>query len=269
MEGEAAVGSIARAARVLERLARAPDGATLAELVAATEFSKTTTHRVLAALLEAGYVAHDPARRLYTLGSSLAEIAHKAKIVDIAAVARRSMRRLAEISGDTVFFTIVEGAASVCVARELGAYPVRTLTLDRGERTPLGVGGGALALYSLMSDARREAANRLNSRWLAEFDVAPATLEEGRAYFLEHGYGFNRGMVYPETNAVGLPIITGKKRLVGAVSIGALATRMTLERIETLLLPALREEAALLRERLGDVCGEPLAPETLERMERR
>lgn len=258
MEGDAAVGSIARAARVLDRLAAAPDGATLAQLVAATDFSKTTTHRVLSTLAGVQYVSYDPERRVYTLGSALARLAYNAKIVDVAAVAQRSMRRLAEISGDTVFFTIAEGAACVCIARELGAYPVRALTLDRGERMPLGVGGGALALYSVMSEARRAESNRLNARWLSEFDIDARALEAGRAFFFENGYSFNRGMVYPEAGAIGLPVITENQRLVGALSIGALRNRMSVERIEMLLLPALRDETAALCARLREAPGEPV-----------
>lgn len=267
MESDVAVGSIARAARVLGMLARNPDGASLAEVVTATDFTKTTTHRVLSALQDVGMVAHDPARRIYTLGATLADIAYRAKIIDIASVARRPMRKLAEVTGDTVFLTIPEGAASVCVARELGSYPVRTLTLDRGERTPLGVGGGALALYSLMTDARRAASNRINARWLADFGVEPDTLEHGRAYFFEHGYAFNHGMVYPETSAVGMPIVTAQRRLVGSISIGALASRMSIGRIDTVVMPALRHATDALRELLADASGERLDPSIIALLE--
>ena len=251
MTYQPAVGSISRAARVLEALSEMPDGGTLANIVSVTNFSKTTTFRILASLQDVHYVVQDPEARTYRLGSALADLARKADHVDLASLARRPMQRLAAKSEDTVFFSIMEGAASVCIARELGTYPVRTLTLDRGDRVPLGLGGSGLAMYSLLSDAKREACNKVNAKWLAEFGVAPEQLEDGRAYFHEHGYAFNHGMVYKETSAIGLPVLTSDGRLVGAIAIGAVFTRMTLDRINETLLPALREETAALSQRLG------------------
>ncbi|GAB5471126.1 MAG: IclR family transcriptional regulator C-terminal domain-containing protein [Rhodospirillales bacterium] len=228
----------------------------MAELVAASSFSKTTTHRVLSLLQEVRYVVQDPEDRSYRLGTALADVARQADLVDLASVAQRPMRRLAEVSGDTVFFSIPEGAASVCIARELGSYPVRTLTLERGDRAPIGVGGSALAIYCLLSDARRAACNELNAQWIREYDITLDQLEEARAYFLREGYAFNRGMVYPETSAIGLPVIAPDGGLVGGLAIGAVYSRMSLDRIDSLLLPALRREAETLGARLRRQPGE-------------
>jgi DNA-binding IclR family transcriptional regulator len=52
-------------------------------------------------------------------------------------------------------------------------------------------------------------------------------------------------------SAVGLPIITASGRLVAAIAIGAINDRMTQERIETVLIPALRNEANRLSDRLS------------------
>jgi DNA-binding IclR family transcriptional regulator len=50
-------------------------------------------------------------------------------------------------------------------------------------------------------------------------------------------------------SAVGLPILTESGRLVAAIGIGAINDRMKLDRIESELLPVLREEADLLAEK--------------------
>jgi hypothetical protein len=89
---EAAVGSIARAARVLDALVDMPEGAALADVVARTSFSKTTAHRVLAALQDVDYVAQDPEARTYRLGARLGALARSAAAIDMAGIAYRGMR---------------------------------------------------------------------------------------------------------------------------------------------------------------------------------
>lgn len=244
-------GSIARAAAILTALSDAPDGETLTVLVSRTGFTKTTTHRVLASLQAVDFVFQDPLSRRYRLGGRLAEIGWRAEGLDLAAMAERGMKRLAALTEDTVFLSMPEGSASICVAREVGAFPIKTLTLERGDRRPLGVGAGALALYSAMPEARRIATNKANRHWLAEYGADKYRLETLRDDALKRGYALNRGGIVRGMNAIGLPIVTKDGRLVAALAIGAIEDRTTPERIETVLLPALREEAARLSDSLS------------------
>ncbi|MEM8787215.1 MAG: IclR family transcriptional regulator [Pseudomonadota bacterium] len=247
-----ASGSIARAAAVLDAVsARSGDGgATLAQLAAGTAFSKTTTHRVLGALARVEYVHQDPETRAWRLGQRLASLSRTAGHGDLAGLARRPMRRLAEVTGDTVFLSVPEGPASVCIARETGSYPIRTLTLEPGARRPLGVGAGALALYCAMPEAARRAANRVNRAWLEEYGVDVARLETARARTAADGVALNDGMVLPEMAAVGLAVPGAGGRPRAALAVGAIATRMTRERLEAVVLPALRKAAERLEARL-------------------
>ncbi len=243
MKANRNVGSIARAARVLEVLASAPAGCGLSELIERTAFTKTTAHRVLASLREVRYVSQDPETRVYSFGIELAALAHYADQTNLGSLAERGMNRLADLTGDTIFLSVPEGAASVCVARKVGSFPIRTLTLDRGDRRPLGIGAGSLALYCAMPAGRRAAIGRVNANWLLEYRSSPAALEALEAETEDRGYALNSGGVVPGMSAVGLPIITASGRLVAAIAIGAINDRMTQERIETVLIPALRNEA--------------------------
>jgi DNA-binding IclR family transcriptional regulator len=49
-----------------------------------------------------------------------------------------------------------------------------------------------------------------------------------------------------------LPLVTRSGRLLGALAIGAINERMEEGRLEEVVLPALREEAARLTDRLSD-----------------
>lgn len=252
MPGEGlATGSIARAARVLDSLARRPDGASLAEVVADTAFTRSTAHRVLSALAGVDYAFQDPETRAWRLSARLAALSRLAGFVDVAASARRGMKRLAEATGDTVFLSVREGAAAVCIAREVGAYPIRTLTLDRGDRRPLGVGAGSLALYAALPARTRAAVNRINAAWLAEYGFDARRLEAEVAACAARGYALNAGGIVPAMSAVAVPVITRAGRVGAALAIGAINERMGEARIQAEILPALRREAAHLAERLS------------------
>lgn len=248
-----ATGSIARAARVLDALAIGKGQATLAMIVAHTGFSKTTTHRVLASLQAVNFAAQDPVTRAWGLGTALATLARSAANTDVAALAMRGLDRLADISEDTVYLSAPEGAAVICLARRVGAFPIRTLTLDRHDRRPLGIGSGALAIYTQLTPAERHAACRVNHDWLAEYNTDAAALEAQIASATVRGYVVVHGTVVRGMSAIGMPVLSPDGRPVAALSIAAITERMNFERIETVLLPALRREAANLTERFAAI----------------
>ncbi|MZR21819.1 helix-turn-helix domain-containing protein [Sneathiella chungangensis] len=243
-------GSIARAARVLDVLSLAPDGADLTEIVARSNFTKTTTFRVLASLRDVNYVYQDPASRVYRLGSKLAELARNAERIDVGALAERGMKRLAEMSEDTVFLSVPEGASAICVSRTVGAFPIRTLTLDKGDRRPLGVGAGSLALFCSLPEEQRTAMCRVNQNWLADYGVTEDDLAIAYNFFQSNGYALNKGGVVSGMSAIAVPVVTASGRLVAALAIGAINERMEQARIDDILLPGLRREARRLADRL-------------------
>lgn len=246
-------GSIARAARIIDVLALAPEGLALNQIVERSDFSKTTAFRVLASLQEVGFVFQDPESRLYLLGHKLAHISQIATRSNIAAMANRGMARLASLSEDTVFLSIPEGAAAICVARTTGSYPIRTLTLNIGDRRPMGVGAGALALFCAMSDEKRAAILTANQGWMAEFGITDTDITAGYTAYQSAGYAANIGRIVAGTSAISVPVTTRNNSVVGALSIGAVDVRMAQERITEILIPALQNEADILARRMDEM----------------
>lgn len=244
-------GSIRRAKEVLDVMAQKPLGASLSQIIAGTEFNKTTAHRTLQSLQAINYVYQEPDTRRYFLGSALAGLARRANQSDVAALCGRAMRRLADESEDTIFLSVPEGAVSVCARVELGAFPIRTLTLEPGDRVPLGVGATGQALYAATPKKRRLAAAKANSDWMQEFNFTPELAEERTADFETRGYALNPGIVISGMSAIGLPIVSRNGRLVAALGIGAINERMTFDRIRTVLLPMLQRETKALRSKFS------------------
>ena len=88
-------------------------------------------HRLLSALIETGLVFRD-----YEAKSAIALLRAGASWTSASprpGGARQiaPLLRLAEETEDTIYAS-VEGGAAVCVAREIGAFPIRNLSLEVG-----------------------------------------------------------------------------------------------------------------------------------------
>lgn len=250
---EPPVKAIDRAARLLRALGTHPfDGAAFSDLSRETGFGKATTHRLLAALADTGFVFQDISTRRYRLGSAFALLGHQAMTQLHAAASQASLEKLAQTSDDTVFAQVPEGSAAVCIARATGTFPIRTLTLNVGDRRPLGVGAGSLALLAAMPDAQVNKVLERNQRWLKDFpahtpEVITGLVEETR----RNGFAFNTGRIISGMHAVGVPVLGDKGQPVASLSIAAITERMSAARAEQ-LVRALKKEAAALGMRLAD-----------------
>jgi len=150
-----ALQTLDRAVAALQTLGAAgPLGLRLVDLQKALDLTKPTTHRLLQALVNHGFVRHVNQTRRYQLGHSLRLLSSLAPTQgpDIIQVCTPAIQRLAEVSGDTVFFGCRDGLYSVCMSRATGDYPIRAITVEVGSRRPLGIGAGGLAILSTMPD---------------------------------------------------------------------------------------------------------------------
>lgn len=242
---EGAVRTVDRVARILRTLSgdRA-DGLALSDISRETGYGKTTTHRLLGALVDVGFVHQDTSNRRYRLGTLAIEIGRKAHEQGVAALVTPVLKRLAKDTGDTVFASIREGLSAICVAREVGSYPIQTLTLEVGDRRPLGVGAGSLALLAALPDREIEQVLRLNALWLKDYPGFDA--EELRSLVArtrQEGYAFNEGRIVAGMCAIGVAVADRSGSPLAALSIAAIDQRMGQDRLPH-LVERLQGEAA-------------------------
>ena len=249
--GEATVKTIDRAAKLLRAVATHGDGAMLSAVARETGLGKGTVHRLLNALVDAGFVFQDHDTRRYRLGAGLGLLGQAAHRQDLAALARPSLLRLAEATEDTLFASLREGGTAVCVAREIGAFPIRTLSLDAGHVRPLGVGSGSLALLAFQPDDEIDTIIERNTAWYARYPghTRKALLSD-IAETRRRGYSFVDGKIVSGMNAIGVPVLNGEGRAVAALSLAAIADRVSGARVNE-LVGALTREAASLAEAMG------------------
>jgi DNA-binding IclR family transcriptional regulator len=243
---EATVKTVDRAARLLRAVAAHGEGAMLSAVARQTALGKGTVHRLLSALIDAGLVFQDQETKRYRLGVGLALLGHAAHRQDFAALAKPFLLRLAEQTQDTIYASVREGVAAVCVAREIGAFPIRTLSLDVGDLRPLGVGSGSLALFAFLPDDEIGSIIDKNAAWLARYPGhSRKELLAKVAETRRRGYSFVEGKIIPGMNAMGVAIPGADGRPVAALSLAAITDRVRGPRVAQLARMLAREATEL------------------------
>lgn len=243
---EATVKTVDRAARLLRSLAAHPDGAMLSAVARETGLGKGTVHRLLSALIDAGLAFQDHETKHYRLGVGLALLGHAAHRQDFAALAKPFLLRLAEETHDTIYASVREGGAAVCVTREIGAFPIRTLSLDVGHLRPLGVGSGSLALFAFLPDQEVMSIIDKNAAWLARYPGhSRKELLAKVADTRKRGFSFVEGKIVAGMNAMGVPILGADGRPVAALSLAAITDRVSGARVKHLARMLAREALEL------------------------
>ncbi|MGY6567374.1 MAG: IclR family transcriptional regulator [Salinarimonas sp.] len=252
------VKTIGRAAMVLKALSAGPgDGSRLTDIAAATGLGKATAHRLLGALAEVGFVDIDDQEKRYRLGYALFALGASARAFHVVDLARPSLVRLAAETGDTVYLSLRDGDEAICVDRRTGSFPIRTLTLDVGDRRPLGIGAGALALLAFENEADIARVMRANAharRDYAAFD--DATLHMLITQARAQGYAFNDGNIVSAMSAIGVPVMDDSGRVLAALSIAAIRERFAGKRLAE-LVALLQGEARELAGALAQAAHAP------------
>lgn len=110
--------TLSRGLAVLRALGDAEDGATVAQIAAATGLDRAVLYRLLQTLEEDGFVTRDPADRTYALGVSLVELgARAARGLEVTRLAATAMQQLMELSREAVCLAVRDRDDAVVVGR--------------------------------------------------------------------------------------------------------------------------------------------------------
>jgi DNA-binding IclR family transcriptional regulator len=225
--------SISRASLLVRLIAmRNRDGMRLVDLVQHARLERPTVRRILKCMIAEGLVMQDADSHRYFLGPLMFELGlAAAPQFDLRDICRPALQRIADRTGDTVFLTVRSGDDSVCLDRAEGSFPIKALTLDVGTRRPLGAGAGGMALLMPLDPAAVDAIVSANAARLRGYNnLTAAALLKMLARARRAGYALNDIHITPGAISVGLPIVNPHGAPFAAVSVGAIAGRMTPER---------------------------------------
>ncbi len=248
--------SVERAVAVVDYVAtRADDGCKLADVVAGTGLGRATAYRFLKDLEHLGLLDYDehsgrffPGVRLVAWGAA------GANRFGLAERARPAMRRLAERTCDTIYLVLRAGDEAVCMAREEGSFPIKTLTLKVGDRRPLGVGAGPMAILMALPEDQAQSIIAASAARLPSHGLDVPSVREMLAESRRCGVALNLGRMMPDMAGVGVPILSADGQPVAAISAAAIVSRMDPQRRANVAV-WLREEAERLQGELAPLLG--------------
>ena len=239
---------VGRAAALLRAVAASePSGARTSEVARTVGLARPTAHRLLTSLAEAGLTDRDAATGRWLLGPELFFMGNAAKArYDVTALAHPVVRRLAQLTGESAFFSARRGDETICLVREDGSFPIRSHVLHEGIRFPLGVASAGMAVLSYLSDSEVEAyLSRVDLR--ADYGEAHgaqalrARIEETRAV----GWALNPGLLIEGSWGMGAAVFDAAQRPAWALSLTGIERRFSTARRTELGELLLREAHAL------------------------
>ena len=242
--------SLERAIALMSVVSESEAGLRLKDAAQALGLSTSTAHRILSALVEHRMLRLTEGSRAYVPGSELYRLGQAAvrhySLVDLA---KPSMRLLAELTQDTVFLSARDRDDAVCLDRMIGDYPIRTLTLSIGDRRPLGVGAGSMAIFSALPESERAVIASGGSDRVQRYPSFTSTALSKWANIAKRcGYAYNPERVIRGMSAVGVPICGADGLPIGAISVAAICSRIQGERLLE-IIGFLQKECAIVAEK--------------------
>src|SRR6478752_6186388 len=219
---------VARIAGLLRLVGRSAEGMPPAVLVRESGLTRPTVHRLLTSLAAEGLLDHDPATGNWVLGPEILLMGSVASArFPMEDIARPSLRRLAQASGESAFFSIRRGNETVCLLREEGSFPVRSFVLHEGVRFPLGVASAGTAIMAFLPEEEQA---EVLADWAAHAgsfaaahteDLVRANLELTR----QTGYSVNPGLVLEGSWGMGAAVFDQRGRPAWALSLTGIEPR--------------------------------------------
>lgn len=252
--------NVARAALVIDTLAGAREqGLRLTDVVEKTGLGTATIHRLLNGLVAHGFVDHDKPNNRYFVGLRMVSwMAAATERYGLAPYADGALERLCIETEDTVYFSLISGHDAVCVDRREGSYPIKTLTLASGDRRPLGVGAGSLALLAFQPDDFVDEVIAADGERRQAAGIGTDALKGFIAATRDKGFALNEGHLIAGMSGVAVPVRDHQTRAVAAVSVAAITTRLSGERLDD-VVAKLKRAAETIETGAADILGSPLA----------
>ena len=229
--------SIQRALAVLRILATAREsGLGLSEISMHAGLTRPTTHRILSVLVAEGIVEQRQGSRRYVIGEQIPLLALSRRTRDpLLDIVSPHLRAAVGEFGDTGFFTRRVGLETVCVARELGTYPIQALAWDVGERRPLGVSNAGIAILSgMQTDAARDVLAKNRSR-LSRYGVSTEAILQEVAMARAKGFAARARSLIPGASPVSVTIRSPCGAAQGALTITPIPRRLSPKRTDEIV----------------------------------
>ncbi len=222
------------AAKVLKLLkivgAHHPHGVRLKELMAEGGQDRSTTHRLLACLVDEGFVERAAPNKLYRLDMEAMQLGLVSEgLVPVVERFRPVMQRIARSTGDTVFLVVRSGDHALCLHREEGSYPIKAFGVAPGTRRLLGFSSVGVAVLAGLLESETAATYGRHAAEYSGLGLQLGRLRQMVKAARTRGFAETQDPRTHETSGVGCAFRLSSNSYAG-ISIAAINSRMPAQR---------------------------------------
>lgn len=225
--------TLRRGLSILKLLARYPLGLGVSDIARKLELNKATAVRLTRTLMDEQFVAQDASTRRYQLGPESFAVGLAAEPnYALQRIAAPALRALALETGDWLFFTVRHELEAICLSRENGDIPYPAASLRVGDRHPLGLGAGGLAILAAMSEEEAEKILKVNAPEISRRypQMTEERLKQLIAETREQGYAVIPGILARGIWGIGVAILRPDGQPVAAIVLNTSAVRLSAAR---------------------------------------
>jgi IclR family acetate operon transcriptional repressor len=226
------IQSVDRALLLLETIAEAGGEASLTDLSNRTGLNISTCHHLLATLIQRGFAAKIPGRRLYALGARILHLGHTCLQVDLPRRAQPYLEEINEATGETVHLAALQGDSVVTLAVRDARHAVRVETgrLGRVEAVHATSVGKVIMAWLPEDEIQRMLPSGMK-RYTANTITEYPTLVESLRGIRRTGYAIDREEYLPGVICVGAAIRDQAGTVIGAISASTPVQRASEEHV--------------------------------------
>ena len=220
--------SIVRASRILRLVGECREqGCSISDASQKTGLHMATAKRILDAMEQEGLLIRDEKSKKYFISYALYLLCSQSYLPQLKYQLHAHLIRVAEESEDTAFLIVPVGYDAMCIDRVEGNYPIRTQTFNIGDRRPLGIGAGGLALLS--SYTPEQAARIIEANESNYQAHNNRTADDIRAFVKKtrkDGFAYSAGNVTKGASSVAVPLLNSNGEVFASIAIAAVNERM-------------------------------------------
>ncbi len=222
----------------------------LSELTAKLGLNKNAVFRLLATLLEKGFLVKTPANGRYQLSLKFLQLGRAVRLAsDLRSRALPHMKQLWEEFEDTINLAVLD-RGQICYLEALESPHRFKFVASAGDNDPVHCTALGKAMIAYLPEA--ECARLLEERGMPRFTpntiTTRASLQKELARIRQQGYAVNDGEMVEGSRCVAAPILTRSGVVAGALSVSGTATRIGPDRVRAVGLSLARHCAQLSAE---------------------
>ncbi len=247
------IQSVDRALFLLETIAEAGGEATLTDLANRTGLNISTCHHLLATLIQRGFAAKVPGRRLYALGARILYLGHACLQVDLPRRAQPYLEAVNRATGETVHLAALQGDSVVTVAVREARHAIRVDTgrIGRLESPHATSIGKAIMAWLPEDEIHRIVAHGMKRCTDKTITELPELIDALR-HVRRNGFALDREEHLPGVFCIGAAVRDQAGTVIGAISASTPAMRATEEHLNLM-----RDEITAATRALSAEFGEP------------